>query len=110
MDRRESFHKAKTKLRSRIFRRLHFITWIKTYKVTYIIWDLLMGIVMGLVLIPQSLCCSLLADINPIYGFYGIIVGRTMEIFMTGVEFFLNKINTYFQVTLFIFFLEPLKN
>jgi len=51
-----------------------FITWFRTYKKSYIKPDLIAGITVGTVLIPQSMAYAMLAGLPPVYGLYAAAV------------------------------------
>lgn len=51
-----------------------FIEWFKTYKKEYIRPDLIAGLTVGMVLIPQSMAYAMLAGLPPVYGLYAAAI------------------------------------
>jgi len=51
-----------------------FISWLKSYKKEFIRPDLIAGITVGTVLVPQSMAYAMLAGLPPIYGLYAAAV------------------------------------
>jgi SulP family sulfate permease len=51
-----------------------FIEWFKSYKKEFIRPDLVAGITVGTVLVPQSMAYAMLAGLPPIYGLYAAAV------------------------------------
>lgn len=49
-------------------------SWIRQYRKSHLIFDILAGIVVGVLVIPQSLGYSVLAGLPPEYGLYAAIV------------------------------------
>ncbi|MDP2211843.1 MAG: SulP family inorganic anion transporter [Candidatus Aquicultor sp.] len=49
---------------------LPFIAWLKNYKKGYLVRDLIAGITIAVVLIPQSMSYAMIAGIPPVYGLY----------------------------------------
>ena len=55
--------------------RLPIISFIQTYSVSTGVSDLIAGISVGLILIPQGIAFAVLADLPPAYGLYSSIMG-----------------------------------
>lgn len=51
-----------------------FIEWFKTYKKEYIRPDLIAGLTVGMVLVPQSMAYAMLAGLPPVYGLYAAAI------------------------------------
>ena len=51
-----------------------FISWLKNYKKEFIRPDLIAGITVGTVLVPQSMAYAMLAGLPPIYGLYAAAI------------------------------------
>lgn len=47
-----------------------FISWIRTYKKEWFLRDLLAGLTVAVVLVPQSMSYAMIAGLPPIYGLY----------------------------------------
>lgn len=60
-----------TKAKDLLFGFLPVLTWLPKYKLKeYFLGDLMSGIIVGILLVPQSIAYSLLAGQEPIYGLY----------------------------------------
>ncbi|KAL7989242.1 hypothetical protein Chor_011908 [Crotalus horridus] len=60
-----------TKAKDLLFSFLPVLTWLPKYKLKeYFLGDLMSGIIVGILLVPQSIAYSLLAGQEPIYGLY----------------------------------------
>lgn len=51
-----------------------FIVWLRNYKKEYLSPDLIAGITLGTVLVPQSMAYAMLAGLPPIYGLYAAAI------------------------------------
>ena len=49
-------------------------TWLRQYQLTALPTDLVAGLVVGVLVIPQSLGYAVLAGLPPVYGLYSAIV------------------------------------
>ena len=49
---------------------LPFLQWIANYKKTYFLKDLLAGLTVGIVLVPQGMAYAMIAGLPPVYGLY----------------------------------------
>ncbi|MGB3150700.1 MAG: sulfate permease [Maribacter sp.] len=49
---------------------LPFLIWIADYKKTYFLKDLLAGLTVGIVLVPQGMAYAMIAGLPPVYGLY----------------------------------------
>ncbi|KAM3926869.1 sulfate transporter-like [Leptodactylus fuscus] len=59
------------KIGSYLFELFPVLTWLPRYKVKeYLLGDIVSGLIVGIVTIPQSIAYSLLASQDPIYGLY----------------------------------------
>ena len=45
--------------------------------------DLVTGLVMAVISVPQALANGVLAGVNPVFGLYSMIVGTTVAAFVT---------------------------
>ena len=50
--------------------RLPFLVWIQKYKIEYIVRDIVAGLTIGLMLIPQCLAYAELAGLDAYFGLY----------------------------------------
>ncbi|TLP75443.1 SulP family inorganic anion transporter [Maribacter sp. ACAM166] len=49
---------------------LPFLDWVSTYKKSYFIKDLLAGLTVGIVLVPQGMAYAMIAGLPPVHGLY----------------------------------------
>jgi sulfate permease, SulP family len=54
------------------------IDWLPNYKASYLKGDIIAGITVGIILIPQGIAYALIAGLPPIYGLYSALVPQTM--------------------------------
>ncbi len=47
-----------------------FLDWISTYKKSYFLNDLIAGLTVGIVLVPQGMAYAMIAGLPPVYGLY----------------------------------------
>ncbi|XP_048717925.2 sulfate transporter isoform X2 [Caretta caretta] len=60
-----------TKVKDLIFSFLPVLQWVPKYKLReYLLGDIMSGVIVGILLVPQSIAYSLLAGQEPIYGLY----------------------------------------
>ncbi|RZF33847.1 hypothetical protein LSTR_LSTR008970 [Laodelphax striatellus] len=65
-----------------LYRRLPILQWLPKYSTEDAVGDLVAGVTVGLLVIPQSLAYSNIADLPAQYGLYGSFVGCLMYIFL----------------------------
>lgn len=59
------------------------VKWLPKYKVKEYIWgDLMSGLIIGIILIPQAIAYCLLAGLDPIYGLYTSFFANIIYFFM----------------------------
>ncbi|KAL1413598.1 Sulfate permease 2 [Vanrija albida] len=64
-----------------------FLTWAPRYNLTWLYSDLIAGITVGMVLVPQSLSYAKLAQLPPEYGLYSSFIGvLTYALFATAKD------------------------
>lgn len=51
-----------------------FLTWIRTYDRSLLFGDLIAGITVGIMLVPQGMAYAMIAGMPPIYGLYAALV------------------------------------
>ena len=51
-----------------------FLTWINTYNRSMLYSDLIAGITVGIMLVPQGMAYAMIAGLPPIYGLYAALV------------------------------------
>ena len=56
------------------FRRVPVLTWLRSYSLPLLRADLLAGITVGVVLVPQGVAYAMLAELPPIYGLYSSLL------------------------------------
>lgn len=61
--------------KTHLSRRLHIISWIKSYDKSMAISDVIAGITIGLTLIPQAIAYAALAGLPSQYGLYSSFIG-----------------------------------
>ena len=49
---------------------LPILTWLATYKKAYFLKDLIAGLTVGIVLVPQGMAYAMIAGLPPVYGLY----------------------------------------
>ncbi|MGB5379011.1 SulP family inorganic anion transporter, partial [Muriicola sp.] len=59
-----------------------FLSWIRTYKWGYLPSDLMAGLTVAIVLIPQGLAYALIAGLPAVYGLYAALVPLVVYSFM----------------------------
>ena len=52
-----------------------FLQWLANYKKTNFTQDLVAGITVGIVLVPQGMAYAMIAGLPPVYGLYNAFVG-----------------------------------
>lgn len=50
-----------------------FLEWVSTYKKAYFIKDLLAGLTVGIVLVPQGMAYAMIAGLPPVHGLYAAL-------------------------------------
>lgn len=50
-----------------------FLQWLTNYKKTYFLRDLVAGLIVGIILIPQGMAYAMIAGLPPVYGLYAAI-------------------------------------
>ena len=63
-----------TSYHSLVYRIFPFLTWLKGYQASTFSSDLLAGITVAVVLIPQSMAYAMLAGLPPVYGLYAATI------------------------------------
>ena len=58
--------------------RIPFLVWIQEYKREYIIRDIVAGLTIGLMLIPQGLAYAELAGLDAYFGLYASFLGLSV--------------------------------
>ncbi|KAI1800585.1 sulfate permease [Daldinia bambusicola] len=58
-----------------LYRLFPFLHWITRYNMTWFIGDLIAGITVGAVVVPQGMAYALLAELEPQYGLYSSFMG-----------------------------------
>ncbi|NXA03317.1 S26A2 protein, partial [Sapayoa aenigma] len=59
------------KVKDRVFGFFPILQWLPKYKLReYLLGDIMSGVIVGVLLVPQSIAYSLLAGLEPIYGLY----------------------------------------
>ncbi|KAG7246254.1 hypothetical protein CRUP_011948 [Coryphaenoides rupestris] len=59
------------------------VTWLPKYKLREYVWgDLMSGLIIGIILVPQAIAYCLLAGVEPIYGLYTSFFANIIYFFM----------------------------
>ncbi|KAA2218383.1 SulP family inorganic anion transporter [Maribacter flavus] len=61
---------------------LPFLEWATTYKKAYFIKDLIAGLTVGIVLVPQGMAYAMIAGLPPVYGLYTALVPVLTYVFL----------------------------
>ncbi|KAI0164487.1 sulfate permease [Hypoxylon sp. FL1284] len=57
------------------YRLFPFLHWITRYNLTWFVGDLIAGVTVGVVVVPQGMAYALLAELEPQYGLYSSFMG-----------------------------------
>ncbi|XP_052869528.1 sodium-independent sulfate anion transporter-like [Anopheles cruzii] len=60
---------------SMLKRRFPVLSWLPSYQWSYLLYDIIAGITVGLTAIPQSIAYGILANLQPEYGIYSNVMG-----------------------------------
>ena len=61
---------------------LPILSWIKNYKLVYLKSDIVAGITVTIILVPQGMAYALIAGLPPIYGLYAALVPQIVYAFL----------------------------
>jgi hypothetical protein len=70
-----------------------FLTWIYRYNLTWFSGDLIAGLTVGVIVIPQSMAYAGLAKLAPQFGLYSSFVGVMIYWFFATSKVSTNKLN-----------------
>lgn len=59
-----------------------FLQWIATYKKSYFSKDLIAGLTVGIVLVPQAMAYAMIAGLPPVYGLYAAFLPVLTYVFL----------------------------
>ncbi|MDO6737284.1 SulP family inorganic anion transporter [Wenyingzhuangia sp. 2_MG-2023] len=59
-----------------------FFTWIRDYQKEFLYGDLMAGITVGILLIPQGMAYALIAGLPPVYGLYAALMPQVVYAFL----------------------------
>ncbi|WWC89475.1 uncharacterized protein L201_004399 [Kwoniella dendrophila CBS 6074] len=78
---------ARTGVKAYLLSLFPFIQWVPRYNLTWLFGDLVAGITVGMVLVPQSLSYAKIALLQPEYGLYSSFIGvLTYAFFATSKD------------------------
>lgn len=58
-----------------VYRMMPFLSWMRTYNTEKAVADLLAGLTVAVVLVPQAMAYAMLAGLPPVYGLYAGLIG-----------------------------------
>lgn len=58
-----------------LMNRLPILKWVPTYKLSYLFYDFIAGLTVGLTAIPQGIAYAIVAGLPPQYGLYSGFIG-----------------------------------
>lgn len=61
---------------------LPFLQWVSTYKKSYFSKDLVAGLTVGIVLVPQGMAYAMIAGLPPVYGLYAAFLPVLVYVFL----------------------------
>lgn len=61
---------------------LPFLDWVSTYKKAYFIKDLVAGLTVGIVLVPQGMAYAMIAGLPPVHGLYAALFPVLAYVFL----------------------------
>ncbi len=61
---------------------LPFLAWLPNYKKNYILKDIIAGLTVGIVLVPQGMAYAMIAGLPPVYGLYASLFPMLMYAIM----------------------------
>ncbi|XP_055699169.1 sodium-independent sulfate anion transporter-like isoform X2 [Phlebotomus papatasi] len=73
------------KVKAAIIRRIHILSWIKSYSTKAAISDLIAGITLGLTMIPQAIAYAALANAPSQYGLYSAFAGSFLYVIFGSI-------------------------
>ncbi|KAG7212725.1 hypothetical protein KM043_012992 [Ampulex compressa] len=85
-DRKAGRRKAKDVCRGYVKRRLPILSWLPTYKLTWLAQDALAGITVGLTAVPQGIAYGIVAGLNPEYGLYASFMASFIYVVFGSCE------------------------
>lgn len=59
-----------------------FLQWVATYKKSYLTKDLIAGLTVGIVLVPQAMAYAMIAGLPPVYGLYAAFLPVLTYVFL----------------------------
>ncbi|MFD0796752.1 SulP family inorganic anion transporter [Maribacter chungangensis] len=59
-----------------------FLQWVATYKKSYFTKDLMAGLTVGIVLVPQAMAYAMIAGLPPVYGLYAAFLPVLTYVFL----------------------------
>jgi len=59
-----------------------FLSWIRTYNKAFLLSDIVAGLTVGIMLIPQGMAYALLAGLPPVYGLYAALMPQVVYAFL----------------------------
>ncbi|KAI8367837.1 sulfate transporter family-domain-containing protein [Choanephora cucurbitarum] len=92
---REFYTKLPTWAANYIISIFPIFQWIHKYNTTWLVQDMIAGITVGIVIVPQSMAYAKVANLDPQYGLYSSFVGVTLYcLFGTSKDISVGPIST----------------
>ncbi len=57
-----------------LFKFFPFLIWLKEYQISFLRSDVIAGLTVAVVLIPQAMAYAMLAGLPPVYGLYAAMI------------------------------------
>ncbi|KAI8967034.1 sulfate transporter family-domain-containing protein [Mycotypha africana] len=74
---------------------LPILTWIHRYNLTWLVQDIIAGVTVGIVLVPQSMAYAKIANLPPQYGLYTSFIGSSIYcLFGTSKDISVGPVST----------------
>lgn len=79
--------------------RLPILKWVPTYRLSYLFYDFIAGLTVGLTAIPQGIAYAIVAGLPPQYGLYSGFIGSFVYlIFGSSKDVTIGKYSHFFDI------------
>lgn len=96
-----------------LMNRLPILKWVPTYRLSYLFYDFIAGLTVGLTAIPQGIAYAIVAGLPPQYGLYSgfigsfvyLVFGSSKDVTIGKFDhfLFLKVPHLFFQIFIIIF-------